>query len=164
MHASARSLLTTFCGRNQQVRESARRNQRRGENAQSGEADARELAELKVPVRHDENITALENIILDKVMTALILKLRRSHTSSPTDIGIAAKDDRDGTKYDEVQRISEIAVHMVIRGAEHKSSWGIHKYLNWNWHTKENQFGKGGKDVQREGTNCWSKDTGKKGG
>ena len=40
---------------------------------------------------HDALITALENIILDQVMTTPSSKPRKPDTSSPMDIGMAAK-------------------------------------------------------------------------
>ena len=45
-------------------------------------------------------ITALENIIHDTVMIAPVLKPTKPESSSPTDVGMAAKDDHDETNYD----------------------------------------------------------------
>ena len=79
---------------------------------------------------YDALITALENIVLDNVMTAPIVnsrmpgsKNRNPDRSRLVFIGIAAKDDHDETKSGEGQRIADIAARTVYTGAGHKGSW-----------------------------------------
>ena len=73
---------------------------------------------------YDELINAREEIILVNVMTATILKPRKTDTSSPADVGMAAEDDHDETEEHEEQRITDIAVQAVYKGVGHMGSWG----------------------------------------
>ena len=68
---------------------------------------------LGTPMTCDLLISTLEYIIIDTVMTAPILKPRKPDRSSPIDIGMAAQDDHDETKYDEDQRLADIEVQTV---------------------------------------------------
>ena len=70
-----------------------RQDQGRGEHARS-QACARERAELQVSnttMAYDELITTLENIMLDKVMTAPFLKPKKTDTSSSMDFGLGRR-------------------------------------------------------------------------
>ena len=68
---------------------------------------------LGTPMTCDLLISTLENIIIDTVMTAPILKPRKPDRSSSVDIGMAAKDNHDETKYAEDQRLADIEVQTV---------------------------------------------------
>ena len=73
---------------------------------------------------YEELIIAIENIIVDKV-TTITSRQRKNDTSAPMEIGMAAKDDSDGSRED---------------GTE-KGSWNAGKGMSFK--------GKGGQDSGR---------------
>ena len=60
---------------------------------------------------YHEMITALDNIILHKVMTTPVAKPRKRDTSGPMDIGMTAKDDASGSKSEVEARITRKKMH-----------------------------------------------------
>ena len=113
---------------------------------------------LGTPMTYDWLISTLENIIFGTVMIVPILKPRKPDRSSPIDIGMAAKADHDETKYDEDQRLADIEVQTVHKGAGHMDSWSVGKGRDWTWNTDGKRMAKGGKYAHRGGKNCCSKD------
>ena len=76
----------------------------------------------------DAMIMELEHIILDMVVPVQSVKSKKVDRSSPTDIGVATKEDRvgkDETKNSEEQRIADISGQAVHKGAWPKGSWDL---------------------------------------
>ena len=100
---------------------------------------------------HSELLVALENIIIDKVVTVPTARSRKNDTSAPMEIGMAAKEDGDNASQEGDQRIGGLALQAVYKGTG-KGKWSFGKGQSWNE--------KGGKN---EGKNSWQKGSGKKG-
>ena len=97
---------------------------------------------------YSELIIALENIIVVKVSTVPSSKSRRSDTSAPMEIGMAAKENGENVSQKGDQRIMDLALQAAYKG--------VGKGQNWN-----EKGGKSGKDGVK---NSWQKGSGKKGG
>ena len=104
---------------------------------------------------YSELVVALENIIIDKVAMVSAAKGKRRDTSAPMEIGMATKEDCENASQEEDQRIMDLALQAVYKGAR-KEKWSFGKGQHWN-----EKGGKGGKD---EGKGSWQKGSGKKGG
>ena len=104
---------------------------------------------------YSELIVALENIIIDKVAMVPIAKGKRHDTSAPMEIGMATKEDSENASQEGDQRIIDLALQAVYKGAG-KGKWSFGKGQHWN-----EKGGKGGKDG---GKSSWQKGSGKKGG
>ena len=104
---------------------------------------------------YSELIVALENIIIDKVAMVPSAKGKRHDTSAPIEIAMATKDDSENASQEGDQRIRDLALQAVYRGAR-KGKWSFGKGQHWN-----EKGGTGGKDG---GKSSWQKGSGKKGG
>ena len=103
---------------------------------------------------YNELIIALENIIVDKVVTVPTVRNKKHDTSAPLEIGMAAKEDGENASQEGDQRIMDLSLQAVYKGTG-KGKWGFGKGQNWN-----EKGGKGGKDG---GKNHRQKGSGKKG-
>ena len=65
---------------------------------------------------HSELFVALENIIIDKVVTVPTARSRKNDTSAPMEIGMAAKEDGDNASQEGDQRIGGLALQAVYKG------------------------------------------------
>ena len=92
---------------------------------------------------------ALENIIVDKVVTVPTARNKKHDTSAPMEIGMAAKEDGKNASQEGDQRIMDLAQQAVYKGIG-KGKWGFGKVRTG--------IGKDG------GKNRWQKGSGKKGG
>ena len=95
---------------------------------------------------YSELIVALENIIVDKVVTVPTARNKKHDTSAPIEIGMAAKEDVENASQEGDQRITDIALQAVYKGTG-KGKWGA--------------LAEGGKHGRK---NLWQKGSGKKGG
>ena len=73
---------------------------------------------------YSELIVALENIIVDKVVTVPTARNEKHDTSAPMEIGMAAKEDGENASQAGDQRIMDIALQAVHRGTG-KGKWGL---------------------------------------
>ena len=89
---------------------------------------------------YSELIVALENIIVDKVVTVPTARNKKHDTSAPMEIGIAAKEDGENASQEGDQRIIDLALQAVYKGTGQRK-WGFGKGQNW-----KEKGGKGGKD------------------
>ena len=64
---------------------------------------------------YEELLSALENIIIDKVAIVPTVRNKNIDTSALTEIGMAAKDDYGNSKAVGDQRILEIALQAVYK-------------------------------------------------
>ena len=117
---------------------------------------------LGTTLPYEEWLIALENIIIDKVTTHSELKVKKTDTSAPMEIGTAAGTDGEETSEEGYGRTSEHAVQAVYKGTggkggrkEGSPSWSVQKYFN---------SGKGEKGTNPAGKGHLSKTGGKKGG
>ena len=92
---------------------------------------------------YSEIIIALKNTIVDKVSAIPSRKSRRNDTSTPMQIGIAAKEDGESGSQEGDQRIIDLALQAVYKGTG-KRKWGFGKGQNWN-----EKGGKGGRMEER---------------
>ena len=104
---------------------------------------------------YSELIVALENIIVDKVVTVPTARSRKHDTSAPMEIGMAAEADGESASQEGDHKIINLALQAVHKGTG-KGKWRFGKGQNWN-----EKGGKGGKDG---GKNSWQKGSGKKRG
>ena len=81
-------------------------------------------------VSYNELIIALENIIVDKVVTVPTVRNKTHDTSAPMEIGMAAKEDGENASQEEDQRIMDLALQAVYKGIG-KGKWGFSKGQNW---------------------------------
>ena len=58
---------------------------------------------------HSELIVALENILVDKVVTVPTARNKKHDTSAPMEIGMAAKEDGENASHEADQRIMDIS-------------------------------------------------------
>ena len=111
----------------------------------------------------DEMITAVEHIFVVEVLTTSVAKPKKTHTSGPMDIRMAAKDDTSDAKSEEEQKYALHGSASSITKVQNTMAAGKQaKVKVWNWSHKRNQFGKGGRDPHRVGKNFWSEDERKK--
>ena len=89
---------------------------------------------------YSEHIVALENIIIEKAATVPTARHRQIDTSTPMEIGMAAKDDGESASQEGDQRIIDLALQAVYKGTG-KGKWSFGKGQSCN-----EQGGKGGKD------------------
>ena len=87
---------------------------------------------------YSEIIIALKNTIVDKVSAIPSSKSRRNDTSTPMEIGMAAKEDGESGSQEGDDRIMDFALQAVHKGT------GKGKGLNWN-----EKGGKGGRMEER---------------
>ena len=104
---------------------------------------------------YSELIVALENIMVDKVVTDPTARNKKHDTSAPLEIGRAAKEDGENASQEGDERIMNIVLQAVYKGTS-KAKCGFGTGQNWN-----EKGGKGGKDG---GENPWQRGSGKKGG
>ena len=117
-------------------------------------------------LKYEDVGIASENIMDDKVSTVPTSRQKKADTSVPMEIGIAAKDDSEGSNNEGDQQIIDIALQAVYKGPGN-GNWGSGKGPSWN--TQRFAGGKGGKDANREGKSPWQQggeetDKGGKGG
>ena len=89
----------------------------------------RKLAELQVPknaMSYSELLVALENIIIDKVATVPTARSRSNDTSTPMEIGMAAKGDGENASQEGDQRVVDFALKAVYQGTG-KGKWSFGK-------------------------------------
>ena len=80
---------------------------------------------------YGELISALENIIIDKVSTVPAARSRKHDTSAPMEIGMATKEDGENASQEGDQRIVDLALQAVYKGTG-KGKWGFDKGQSWN--------------------------------
>ena len=73
---------------------------------------------------YNELIVALENITVDKVAMVPIAKGKRHDTSAPMEIGMATKEDSENASQEGDQRIIDLALQAVCKGAG-KGKWSF---------------------------------------
>ena len=104
---------------------------------------------------YSELTIALENIIVDKVVTVPTARNEKHDTSAPMDIVMTTKEDGENASQEGDQRIMDLALQAVYKGTG-KGKWGFGKGQNWNE--------KGEKRRQAWRKDPWQKRSGKKGG
>ena len=75
-------------------------------------------------VSYSELIVALENIIVDKVVTVPTARNKKRDTSAPMEIGMAAKEDGENASQEGDQRIMDLALQAVYKGIG-KGKWAL---------------------------------------
>ena len=80
---------------------------------------------------YNELIIALENIIVDKVVTVPTARNKKHDTSAPMEIGMAATEDGENASQEGDQRIMYLALQAVYKGTG-KGKWSFGKGQNWN--------------------------------
>ena len=68
-------------------------------------------------ISYDELLIALENIIIDKVATVPTARNRKIDTSAPLETGMAVKDDGETLREEVDQRIVDLGLQAVHKGA-----------------------------------------------
>ena len=91
---------------------------------------------------YSELLVAPENIIIDKVAKVPTVTSIKVDTSTPMEIGMAAKDDGESAREGD-QRIVDLALRAVYKGTG-KGKWSFGKGQSWNGN--EYHGGNGGKD------------------
>ena len=91
---------------------------------------------------YSELLVALENIILDRVVTVPTARNRTADTNAQMEIGMAAKDNGESAREAGDQRIVDIAPQAVYKRTG-KGKWGFGEGQSWNG--KGYHGGKGGK-------------------
>ena len=71
-----------------------------------------------------ELTVALENIIVDKVVTVPTARNKKDDTSAPMEIGMAVKEDGENASQEGDQRIMDIALQAVCKGTG-KGKWSL---------------------------------------
>ena len=94
---------------------------------------------------YSELLVALENIIIDKVVTVPTARSRKNDTSAPMKVGMAAKEYGENASQEGDQRIVDFALQAVYKGTG-KGKFNFGKGQSWNE--------KGGTDG---GKNSWQK-------
>ena len=61
-------------------------------------------------------IIALENIIVDKVVTVPTVRNKIRDTSAPMEIGLAAKEDGENASKEGDQRIMDLVLQAIYKG------------------------------------------------
>ena len=72
---------------------------------------------------HEELLIALENVVIDKVTRHSASKVKKTDTSAPMDIGMAAGTDGEEAFEELCGKISDLAVQAVYKGAGAKGGW-----------------------------------------
>ena len=67
---------------------------------------------------YSELIIALENIIVDKVLTFSSSKSWRNDTSAPMEIGMSAKEGGESVSTEGDRRIMDLALQAVYKGTD----------------------------------------------
>ena len=88
---------------------------------------------------YSDLLVALENIIIDKVVTSPVARSRNNDKSAPMEIGMSAKEDGENASQEEDQRIVDFALQAVSKGTG-KGKWSF---------AKGGKGGKGGKDGRK---------------
>ena len=72
---------------------------------------------------YEEILIALENIIIDKVKTHSVSKVKKIDTSAPMEIGMAGGTDGEETFEESFKKTTELAVQAVCKGTGAKGGW-----------------------------------------
>ena len=72
------------------------------------------------------NFSLLENIIIDKTATVPTARSRKTDTSAPKEIGMAAKKDGESSSQEGDQRIVDLALQVVCKGTG-EGKWSFDK-------------------------------------
>ena len=100
---------------------------------------------------------------MDKVTTLSAGKGKKTDTSAPLEVGMAAGINDEEALEEIHGRASELAVQAVYKGKGATGGWNGGKASNWSAQRYFNG-GKGEKGANRAGKGRWSKTGGKKGG
>ena len=114
------------------------------------------MPESLLDYRFRELLIELENIIIDKVTTHSISKVKKIDTSAPMQIGLAARTDGEEAFKKGYGKTFELAVQAVYQGTGGKGGWNGGKGPSWSVQIYFNS-GKGEKGANRAGKGQWSK-------
>ena len=82
-------------------------------------------------LKYEDVGVASENIMDDNVSTVPTSRQKKADTSVPMEIGIAAKDDSEGSNNEGDQQVIDIAQPVVYKGPGN-GNWGSGKGPSWN--------------------------------
>ena len=113
---------------------------------------------------YEELLSALENILIDKVTTHSASEVKKIDTSAPMETGMAARSGGEEAFEEGYGKPSEFTVQAVYKGTGAKGGWNGGKGPNLECTEKLQQLARVNKGANRAGKGQWSKTRGKKGG
>ena len=121
--------------RDEQVRRKVLENPRRREDSGREKVDPESLLNCRfrgTTLPCEELLDALEDIIIDKVTTHSVSKVKKIDTRAPVEIGMAAGTEDEEAFEEGCGKTSEFAVQAVYKGTGAKGGWNVKKGANRN--------------------------------